>query len=169
MTMSQRSRLVQVLVSCNFHCRVAFSDLPDSGKYETKYCELLSIILDSMFRSADDADVELTIEQNSSKVSVSKIDMTVQKTYQKLVEQNERRPTRPSTVKISAKGESIAMCIADAMLGVLQGYLAFEGRKPTEPFLFYKRLEPRFQLIVDELTKTAFHRGNPLLPWSLRK
>lgn len=169
MTMSQKSRLVEALVSCNFHCRVAFSQISDSSTYEGTYCELLTSILDSMFRSADDADVQLTIEQNSSKVSASKIDKTVQDIYQTLVQRNERRPSRPPSVSISAKGESIPMCIADAMLGVLQGYLAFEGRQPTEPFLFYKRLEPRFQLIVDMLKKTAFHRSNPLLPWSLRK
>jgi hypothetical protein len=160
----QRTDFVDVLATLSIRAVVAF--VPVGDDYRETYLRMLDKVVTQKMYSADDAEVTILVERNP-RVAADQVKETILGVHQRLTDLGKRRPLRAPSVLVQSKEESDILAFADALLGVLNGYVVFEGRTPTAAFVRFKQLALSFQLVFDEAREKVWRGMEGLQPFSL--
>lgn len=164
-TWNQRERVVSLLATSPIRAMVAMGKLEDAS-YGDAYIRLLQRLLETALKTADDAAVSITIEENSSKVSKQRITKAVEEVQDQLEDRNQRRPMEPPKVFIGAKGALPAMCVPDVLLGALDHYASSKKSTVALTVTLFERLRNRYSVIFDEYRGVIHHSRNPFRRWA---
>lgn len=159
LNMTQRVAFVEVLSGLPFRATCAFAPLDDD--YEATYIALLKKILVQEMLSADDAEVTLFVEQTDH-VSQTLVLSAIREAWKLLGELVRRHPSSVPTAEILSKGANPLLPVADAMLGVLKGFVDFRPPEPDEKFRAYQALKMHFRLIFDDVRGRVFSSRKPM-------
>lgn len=159
LTMTQRIAFVEILSGLPFRATCAFAPVDDD--YEGVYMTLLKKILVQEMLGADDADVTVLVEQTDH-VSQTLVQATISEGWRLLGELVRRHPASVPTTNILPKGVNPLLPVADAMLGVLKGFIDFKSPEPDEKFRAYQTLKMHFRLIFDGVHGKVFSSSKPM-------
>lgn len=166
-TLSQQERVVNLLSTSPIRVMVAMEAIHPGG-YLDAYIRLLSRLLDTAMRTADDAVVSIVVESNSAKVSQPRIRDAVSDAYSLLEADNKRRPMECPTVAIESKGTTPAMCVPDIFLGALFRYAksrAEDDQTGALAVACFERLRNRYAVMFDDQQGVVYHSRNPFRRW----
>lgn len=169
-----RTAVFKILETLPFRGYIAYIQLKNPKDYASTFEKAILALLQHRFMYCDGSEVALVFEINS-KLNQSNITRLVGKEFQRLVDNNERRPTDLPKTRFGTKQQDPCLAIADYLLAAFRNYAVLGSpndkangvkQKPGElAHKRFERLRDRIRTIISLPNGRRFGRRNPFTPW----
>lgn len=161
-----RKTFVTSLQRLPFTGYAAVARLNDRETYSETYLRLLESLIRRRLIACDGLFASFWFEE-SDKVAETAIKSVVADAFQKLVEENNRRPFLCNVATVSK--QNLCVALPDFLLGTLRRFLMMSRPKnpniSERPEIIFEHLRDKLIILLDLDTGEEFSRRNPVRPW----